>query len=395
MQKTKYALVLSGGGFKGAFQLGALNYLKEYWTAVTGEKQMHFDIIAGVSVGSLNGCMLSMNKLHELNTLWDLIAQNGVEEIYTSDLIDTTNRNELKIRLDYEQLKQRLFPEFQLKISFWQAIGLLLFKNRREPFFKETIATIAREAGTNFKYFKSLASNAPLLKKLRTLVNLDAIHPDTKFYSGFVSLEDGFYHSVVNSDFNNNDDFINAILASTAMPIVWEPVTEISTREQTFRQSVDGGVVNVNPLGDVIDLIAKDPDPESEYQIFIVNCNAGTVEPDTQAATYNIGQIALRALDEITIAEIFRNDLEFFIRINDMVLQSGDKPLYDFDFKTKKRTNKPLKAFRYTLIDPLPGVLGNTLLASRELIDSRIKHGWDRAAAAFHQKKPAFNHLYV
>ncbi|MBL7728612.1 MAG: patatin-like phospholipase family protein, partial [Dinghuibacter sp.] len=32
MQKTKYALVLSGGGFKGAFQLGALNYLKDHWT---------------------------------------------------------------------------------------------------------------------------------------------------------------------------------------------------------------------------------------------------------------------------------------------------------------------------------------------------------------------------
>jgi NTE family protein len=394
MRKTKYALVLSGGGFKGAFQLGVLNYLKEHWTSITGEKQMHFDIIAGVSVGSLNGCMLSMNKLHELNTLWDLVAENGVEEIYTSDLIDTTNRNELKIRLRYEQLKQRLFPNFQLQIGFWQAIGLLLFKKRREPFFKETVANIAREAGTNFKYFKSLASNAPLLKKLQSLVNLEAINPGTKFYSGFVSLEDGFYHSVVNSDFTNNDDFVNAILASTAMPIVWEPVPEINTRQQTFRQSVDGGVVNVNPLGDVIELIGKDPDPEVEYQLFIVNCNTGTVEPDTQTGNYNIGQIALRALDEITIAEVFRNDLEFFIRINDMVLQSGDKPLYDFDFKTKKRTDKQLKAFRYALVDPLPGELGNTLLASRELIDRRIKHGWDRAASVF-QKKPAYNHLYV
>jgi NTE family protein len=355
---------------------------------------MHFDIIAGVSVGSLNGCMLSMNKLHELNTLWDLVAENGVEEIYTSDLIDTSNRNELKIRLNYEQLKQRLFPNFQLKIGFWQAIGLLLFKKRREPFFKETVANIAREAGTNFKYFKSLASNAPLLKKLQSLVKLDAINPGTKFYSGFVSLEDGFYHSVVNSDFTDNDDFVNAILASTAMPIVWEPVPEINTRQQTFRQSVDGGVVNVNPLGDVIELIGKDPDPEAEYQLFIVNCNTGTVEPDTQTGNYNIGQIALRALDEITIAEVFRNDLEFFIRINDMVLQSGDKPLYDFDFKTKKRTDKQLKAFRYALVDPLPGELGNTLLASRELIDRRIKHGWDRAASVF-QKKPAYNHLYV
>lgn len=46
--KHKYALVLSGGGFKGAFQTGALNYMRENWKTITGEdKEMHFDIIAG------------------------------------------------------------------------------------------------------------------------------------------------------------------------------------------------------------------------------------------------------------------------------------------------------------------------------------------------------------
>lgn len=29
--KTKIALVLSGGGFNGAFQVGALEYLKQNW----------------------------------------------------------------------------------------------------------------------------------------------------------------------------------------------------------------------------------------------------------------------------------------------------------------------------------------------------------------------------
>lgn len=393
MAKTKYALVLSGGGFKGAFQLGVLNYLKEHWTAITGEQKLHFDIIAGVSVGSLNGCMLSMNKLHELNNLWDMIAEHGVEEVYTSDIIDTTNRDELNIQLNYEHLKQRFFPDFQLKIGFWQAINLLLFKKKREPFFKKLIASLAQEAGGYFKQFKSLASNLPLFEKLNTLVQLEAIQSDTKFYSGFVSLEDGTYHSTVHTDFAANEEFVKAILASTAMPIVWEPVPEIKTRDNTYRQSVDGGLVNVNPLGEVIGLIHQDPEPDTEYQIFIVNCNTGTVEPDLKAAGYNIGQIALRALDEITIAEVFRNDLESFIRVNDMVLQSGDKPLYDFDFKTKKRSDKKLIAFKYALVDPLPGALGNTLLASRELIDKRIKHGWDRAEETFMKKKPSYNHL--
>lgn len=392
MTKIKYALVLSGGGFKGAFQLGALNYLKEHWTGITGEKKIHFDIVAGVSVGSLNGCLLSMNKLHELNTFWDLVAENGMEEIYTSDIIDTSNRDELKMKLDYDSLKSKFFPSFQLRIGLWQALGLLFFKKRRDPFFKSVVTSVAREAGENFKHFKSLASNEPLFRKLKEVVRLNDIDPGTKFYSGFVSLEDGAYHCTVNNDFDNNDDFVKAILASTAMPIVWEPVPEIKAKDKIFRQSVDGGVVNVNPLGDVISLINDDPEPNVEYQIFIVNCNTGSVEPDLEAKEYNIGQIALRALDEITIAEVFRNDLEFFIRVNDMVLQSGDKPLYDFDFARKERSKKRLKAFRYTLIDPLPGVLGNTLLASRQLIEKRIKHGWDRAAAAF-AEAPTYNHL--
>jgi NTE family protein len=339
--------------------------------------------------------MLSMNKLHELNQLWDRIAENGVEEIYTSDIIDTTNREELKMRLNYEQLKNRFFPDFRLKISLWQAIGLLLFKKRREPFFREMATSLVREAGSNFQHFKSLSSNQPLFNKLKKLVTLEEIDPDTRFYSGFVSLEDGGYHSIVNSDFSDNAEFVKSILASTAIPIVWEPVPEIRTRKEVFRQSADGGVVNVNPLGDVIELIHQDPEPDVEYQIFIVNCSTGTMEPDTNAAGYNIGQIALRAFDEITITEVFRNDIEFFIRVNDMVLQSGDKPLYDFDFKTKKRSDKKLKAFRYALVEPLPGILGNTLLASRNLIETRIKHGWNRAEETFTNKKASYNHLLL
>ena len=72
MKKRKFALVLSGGGFKGAFQVGALNYLKDNWNHIAPEAgPMHFDIIAGVSVGALNGAMMAMGKQDELNELWD------------------------------------------------------------------------------------------------------------------------------------------------------------------------------------------------------------------------------------------------------------------------------------------------------------------------------------
>ena len=43
----KIALVLSGGGAKGAFQFMAEKYAREV-------KGYHWDVIAGVSVGALN-----------------------------------------------------------------------------------------------------------------------------------------------------------------------------------------------------------------------------------------------------------------------------------------------------------------------------------------------------
>ena len=59
----KTALVISGGGAKGAFQMMAEKYARE-------QKGYRWDIIAGVSVGALNGMMLAMQKYARLEELW-------------------------------------------------------------------------------------------------------------------------------------------------------------------------------------------------------------------------------------------------------------------------------------------------------------------------------------
>lgn len=51
----KRALVLSGGGSRGAYQVGAIQHL-------LGECAIDYDIITGISVGALNGSYLSMFK---------------------------------------------------------------------------------------------------------------------------------------------------------------------------------------------------------------------------------------------------------------------------------------------------------------------------------------------
>ena len=71
MNDKKVALVLSGGGAKGAFQFMAEKYARE----VMGYR---WDVIAGVSVGALNGVMLAMEKYQRLEDLWWNITRDQV-----------------------------------------------------------------------------------------------------------------------------------------------------------------------------------------------------------------------------------------------------------------------------------------------------------------------------
>lgn len=86
-KNKKLALVLSGGGFKGAFQIGALEYLMYNPIQIDGEVLDidHFHLISGVSVGSLNGAFIATGQLEKLKEIWfDKIINEGPDIVYTS-----------------------------------------------------------------------------------------------------------------------------------------------------------------------------------------------------------------------------------------------------------------------------------------------------------------------
>ena len=377
MKKKKYVLVLSGGGFKGAFQLGALNYLAENWSKINPEEpKMKFDLIAGVSVGSLNGAMVAMDKMEELNKLWKDVAENGVKEIYTSDFINTDSQSDdIEFDLDINKLAERLIPD--VKLNFWT---LLKLATNRKKLLKKAGASLKE----NLPKFKSIADNTPLRKKLEQLFDKDSIK-DTQFYCGFVSLDKGEYYAVSHEDFTTNDDFINGVIASTAMPIIWKPVPSISFLNEQVYASVDGGIKNVSPLGDVISVISKENDPDTEYVIFVINTSCCHMEEQRHEES-NIAQIAVRSLVDIAINEIFNNDLRQFVQVNDILQQlkerNIDVPIYDFDYLKRERSDRKLQSFNAIIIHPGPRVLGDTLAASKSIIERRMKHGEQRAKQA-------------
>ena len=60
------ALVLSGGGAKGSYQLGAWKALREL--------NVKFDIITGTSVGALNGALMVQNSYYKAKKIWSKMS---------------------------------------------------------------------------------------------------------------------------------------------------------------------------------------------------------------------------------------------------------------------------------------------------------------------------------
>jgi NTE family protein len=285
----KTALVLSGGGAKGAFQCAAEKYAREV-------KGYQWDIIAGVSVGALNGVMLSMHKYERLYEVWNTITN---DQVYTGGF------------------------------NLLSAVKLLFGA-------------------------KSFFGNEPLQRMLHQEFEPEKIQADLRI--GAVSLVSGEY-----VEFHpDSPGLAQAILASTVMPIIWEPV-DVSPEHQSM---VDGGVRNISPIGDVLE---AEPD-----EVVIINCSpeSSDVLPMPPA---NIGKIGLRTLD-LLLNELFRSDMSEFIRINHLVQQAAAHGVTLYHPKS----GKPLKYYDCKIIEP-EEPLGDTLDFSQPSVQRSLKAGLERA----------------
>lgn len=353
--KKKLALVLSGGGFNGAFQVGALDYILENPLLLNGVSTAvrHFDIVSGVSVGSLNGAMVATHQFDYLRKLWfERIANEGPGIIYQSKFLKNGQP-------DAEAIMQAFLPD----LGVFKQLGVVFSKKQREKLVKEVVDKLLK--------LRSLADNSPLLDTLNETLSLD-MFGDTIYRMGHVSLKDGAYYSQSADDFSDSNEFNKAILASSTMPIVWAPVNQIEDKfGQRIYNSVDGGIRNVSPLKDVIQEINKDPE-EAAYYIIVINCQPK--ELAVKDIEYNIISIATRSLIDITLAEIFRNDVEQFLFINQLLKSQGlNKVVVN---------GKTYRAFNIKVIQPKES-LGNSLDASKATLNRRRKIGYEIAKAAF------------
>jgi NTE family protein len=317
-----------------------------------------------------------MGRFDLLKDLWKEVEHNGPSTIYSSDFLDTSSSKKINISISSQTFKKH-FPLTSKQLLFNLAF------NRGKLF-----RCLAADLGN----IRALAGNAPLYNRLlslsrgddpRFIINAIAAQ-NCQYRCGFVPLDTGIYQAPLQSDFDDDTELCKAVLASTAMPMVWPPVASVKSSGTIHNDAVDGGIVNVTPLGDVINAINRDGD-ENQYVVVVINCNTGVSE--TSSSHNNIVQIGLRALSDISITEIFNNDLREFLNTNSMLCSLGvSEILYPhYEPGTASGVLKRRKHFRAIVISPHDS-LGDVLNCSPELIRERRRKGWKRAKELFNYK---------
>ncbi|HYO58184.1 patatin-like phospholipase family protein [Archangium sp.] len=287
MAERPATLVLSGGGAKGAFQVGAERVLRE-------EFGFRWERIFGVSVGALNATLLAQKEYARLLDLWLNIRE---EDIY------------------------RKFA--------WPIVAFRLAVQRKLGFYDDTPLR---------RLIQKHTTGRPFL---------------TPAHVGRVSLVSGEYELVPSTA----PDFLDAVWHSATMPVIWEAIGPLA--------HVDGGLRNVTPLGDALGF--------KPTEIVVIPCSSAGI--DTAKPPTNILDVAKRSLTDITINEILRNDVEEFVRINELVKQAHDAKL-----TLKKPDGTPYLYCPITVIEPQKP-MGDTLDFRQETLRLRMRHGEEVARA--------------
>jgi len=198
--KRPVGLFLCGGGALGSWQSGVLAELVR--------QGLHFDVVAGFSVGALNGAAYCYNKTGELRQIWRDMKPESV----------------LSLKPRYYNIPLKLYQQHEgslaNKVNFFfqnQLAKLTLFSNRRlYSLLNDWLIKSGPQFPRNIKFY--VISHAVEMK-LPYIVRFDG------------------------STQSHNLSFTDALVASCSIPMIFPPVpVEEHGRKHHL---VDGGVIGI------------------------------------------------------------------------------------------------------------------------------------------------------
>lgn len=250
-------LVISGGGARGLFTIEILRQMRA--------DKFNFNevkFVSGVSVGSIIGALVAQGDLDVCLALFDSIRNKDV---------------------------------YKGKLSFWRVIWNLL-------------------TGKNY-----VISIEPLFVTLSKYVSLDkAQKSGVEFSFGLVDLKTGMYREFTQYDFETNNNYIRAIMASCSQEVIWQP-QQFDTKYERIEYGADGGIVTSSPIKQALEA----------DELIIINNTPSRIGYTTKLT--KLYQVAYRMID-IMLNVSFNKDLKTFLERNESA-KNGDKRYREIPYK--------------------------------------------------------------
>jgi predicted acylesterase/phospholipase RssA len=250
------ALVLSGGGARGAYEAGVIGALAAIGSLSDGSPLLRYEIICGTSIGAINGWFVATGQYTRLRELWYGISSQDL----------------LRAKRQYAALND---PESGLLDRAASALSLVtLTRNQRALLESGPVSDwIARNIDPATPLLMPLvfaATNLTLQRPEYFYVrpqNLNGEIPEMVVHALQLTLGP---HTVVREA--TPDLLHSAIFASAALPIVFDPVL-IPNPNGEVNEYCDGGVAANSPVGIAhavskgADVVLLDPpfEPNTSY----------------------------------------------------------------------------------------------------------------------------------
>lgn len=170
----KTAIVLSGGGIKGAYQIGV-------WKALNKLK-IKYDLVTGTSIGALNGILMVQKDYRKAMNIWKKIAlsETSIEELnensISDNFIDSIKLWKIKfskidystILFDQDTLKHREIKKSELDKN---NLDLIITAAKQYPVIKSK--KIEKKEYIDGGYFDSLPTNLAIEKGAERIITVD------------------------------------------------------------------------------------------------------------------------------------------------------------------------------------------------------------------------------
>lgn len=286
------ALVLSGGGARGAYEAGVITGLSK-----AGEA---FDIICGTSIGSINGSLVAQNNVAELNALWHGIGQRGIITLdpqvqklksLVGEVVGATHDPILKRAGDIMHLLQDLVS-LGSPSRLLQLLGVL----QAAPIEKILVEILDVN---NLK--RNLIVSA---------TNISETTSDTFYWFTDDAQQKAFAQAQgANAYPLTSGNFAQVIRASAAIPGAFPPVDIAVGNPEKTSSYVDGGVANNTPIGQAINAGAT--------EITVIFMDPDETQPLDQPIG-NLAQIAF-ACFSVMQQKILATDMKTAVSVNEAV----------------------------------------------------------------------------